>query len=305
MTTVGRIETFLEVAKQNSFAKAARTLGMTGPAASKQVVALEGELGVKLLNRTTRYVALTDEGAIYYERARAAMDELKEAAAHAQDLKSKPQGVLKISAPLSFGHMHLLPTLSGFAKKYPDVSMEVTLEDRLVDIMSDGIDVAIRIGVPGNSSLIRKHLSDCPILPVASPAYIRRYGNPQTPADLHKHRMIAYTLQGGVSEWKYKDKKGRIGSFRGEGVFRTNTAEMMLQAALDSVGIALLPIFTVDSYLRSKQLVRVLPDYTTEPVRTIFALTPPNRCRVAKVQLFLDWLTQACKAMPWEASPGA
>jgi DNA-binding transcriptional LysR family regulator len=300
MSAIGRIEIFLEVAKQSSFAKAAHTLGITGPAASKQVLALENELGVKLLNRSTRHVSMTDEGAIYYRRARLAFDELNEAAAQIQDLRIAPTGTLRISAPLSFGHMHLLPILSGFAKKYPDVSMDVTLDDREADVLADGFDIAIRVGVMSDSSLICKHLSDCPVLLVASPAYIKRYGKPQTPNDLHKHRMIAYALQGQVGEWRYKDKQGRRGLFRSEGVFRANTAEMMLQAALDDVGIALLPIFSVESYLRAKRLVRVLPDYETDPPRTIFALMPPNRCRATKVNLFLDWLTQACKAMPWE-----
>ncbi|MDE1900558.1 MAG: substrate binding domain-containing protein [Alphaproteobacteria bacterium] len=170
-------------------------------------------------------------------------------------------------------------------------------------ILADAVDVAIRVGVPEDSGLIHKHLAACPIVPVASPDYIRRYGAPQTPRDLRNHRMIAYALHGGVSEWKYKDKNGKIGVFRSEGVFRANTAEMMLQAALDSVGIALLPLFSAHGYVQSKQLIRILPDCTTEPVRTIFALAPPNRYRAAKVRLFLDWLAQACKAMPWEIDP--
>ena len=298
--SLARIEVFLEVARQNSFAKAARTLGITGPAASKQVLALEQELGVKLLNRTTRHVALTEEGSLYYDRARVACDELKEAAALVQDLKSTPKGHLKISVPLSFGHMHLLPILSGFARKYSEIVMEVALDDRRVDVVADGYDMAIRIGVMDNSTLICKHLSDCPLVLVASAAYLKRCGKPQTPADLAKHRIIAYSLQGGATEWRYKDPRGKSGVFRSEGVFRANTAEMMLQAALDSVGIALLPLFSVENYLRSKRLIHILPDYVTDPVRTIFALMPPNRYRTVKVKLFLDWLTQACKAMPWE-----
>lgn len=304
MSALGRIEIFLEVARQNSFAKAAHTLGITGPAASKQVMALEAELGVKLLNRSTRHVSLTDEGAIYYKRARLAFDELKEAAAQVQDLKITPKGTLHISAPLSFGHMHLLPVFSGFAKKYPDISLNVTLDDREVDVWADGFDIVIRIGVMNDSSLICKYLSDCPLLLVASPAYLKRYGKPQTPRDLSKHRMIAYALQGQIGEWRYKDGHGKTGSFRGEGIFKANTAEMMLQATLDDIGIALLPIFSVENYLRSKKLVAVLPGYKTDPPRGIFALMTPNRCRATKINLFLDWLTQACKAMPWQSAAG-
>jgi DNA-binding transcriptional LysR family regulator len=304
MSNMGRLDVFIEVAKQNSFSKAARILGITGPAASKQVLALEDELGVKLLNRTTRHVALTEEGAVYFERARLALDELKEAAVQIQELKAKPRGSLRVSAPLSFGHMHLLPILSGFAQKYPEIVMEVMLDDRRVDVVEEGFDVAIRIGVMGDSSLIGRALADCPLLLVASRAYGEKHGLPQTPGDLHMHRLIAYTLQGGAIEWRYKDNAGNSGVFRGEGIFKANTAELMTQAAVDGIGIALLPIFSITGPLQAGQLVHILPDLQIEPPRRIFALVPPNRYRAAKVRLFLDWLVAACKAMPWETKEG-
>lgn len=302
MNRLGRIEIFLEVAKFQSFAKAAKALGMTGPAASKQVMALEEDLGVKLLHRTTRLVSLSEEGAEYYERARHAMEELKDAAAEVQDRKSTPKGSLKINIPLSFGHQHLLPVISGFAKKYPDVVMDVSLEDRMVDVIAEGFDLVIRIGALQDSSLISKHLADCPLPIVASPEYVAMHGMPKSPGELKQHCIISFSNQGGVSEWKYKDRQGKVGVFRSSGHFRANTAEMMLQAALDGVGIVVLPIFTVSTYLQSGRLVRVLPDYEITPPRQIVALMPPNRYRSAKVQLFLDWLTQACKAIPLETA---
>jgi DNA-binding transcriptional LysR family regulator len=302
MSKWSRIEVFLEVARRSSFAKAARDLGITGAAASKQVSALEDELGVKLLNRTTRHVAMTEEGAVYYDRARVALDDLKDAAAQVQDLKTTPKGALRVSVPLSFGHMHLLPILSGFAKKYPDVTMEVILDDRKVDVWADGFDVVIRIGAMDDSSLICKRLTDCPLLLVASPNYLKQYGTPHLPAELAKHRLIAYALYGGTVEWKYKGKNGKASSFRGEGAFKANTAEMMRQAALDGIGISLLPIFSVESDLRSKRLVRVLPAFQTASEHAVVALMLPTRYRTAKVKLFLEWLTHACKAMPWETN---
>lgn len=298
MQKLGTISVFLEVAKQQSFAKAAKAIGITGPAASKQVMALEEELGVKLLHRTTRQVSLTEEGLAYYERARLAMDELRDAAAQIQESKSAPRGILRINAPLSFGQMHLLPVLSGFAKKYPDVRLEVSLDDKMIDVVESGFDVVIRIGVPMDSTLISKWLAACPILMVASPEYLLKHGTPQTAADLKHHRTIAYSYQGGSGEWKYKDRQGKTGTFRSEGEFRANTADMMLQAALDGVGIATLPQFCVSLHLAAGNLVRLLPDYETFPERQITALMPPNRYRSAKVQLFLDWLAQSCKSMP-------
>lgn len=293
------VEIFLEVAKLQSFSKAARQIGMTGAAVSKQVMALEEELGVKLLHRTTRMVSLTTEGAIYYERARLALEELKDAAAQIQAAKALPRGTLRINAPLSYGQMHLLPVLSGFAQKYPELTLEVSLDDRMVDVLAEGYDLVIRVGVPQDSTLISRHLGECPIITVASPAYIAAHGSPETPQHLKLHRTIAYTHQGGASEWRYEDKKGAISSYRSEGSFRANTADMMLQAALDGIGIACLPCFCVNMHLKAGQLVRVLPDYEITPLRHITALMPPSRYRSAKVKLFVEWLLEACKAMPF------
>jgi len=295
---LNRLEVFLEVAQRQSFAAAAKALGMTGPAASKQVMALEEELGVKLLHRTTRKVSLSDEGAAFYERAHSAMEELREAANQIQDRKASPRGTLKINAPMSFAHMHLLPVFSGFARKYPELALDITLDDRMVDMIAEGVDVLIRIGVMQDSTLKVKKLMDCPIYPVASPAYIHRYGMPTTPAELKRHRLIAYAHQGGVNEWRYRDRAGKTGTVRSEGVLRANTAEMMLQAALDGLGIAILPSFMVATHVQAGMLLPLLTEYETYPMRSISALMLPNRYRSAKVQLFVEWLGEACKAVP-------
>ena len=298
METLGRIEIFVEVARQQSFAKAARALGMSGPAASKQVIALEDELGVKLLHRTTRMVTLTDEGAIYYDRARLALEELKDAASQLHEMKEAPSGILRVSAPLSFGHMHLLPVFASFAKKYPEVKLEISLDDRKVDVLAEGFDVAIRIGALKDSGLIARHMGNCPIYLVAAPAYIKAHGKPKTPAELRQHRFIAFSVVGGAAQWRYRDPRGKVASVQLESAFRANTAEMMLEAALSGVGIALLPIFSVGTHIKAKQLVQLLPEYDTYPTSEINALTPPNRYRSTKVRLLLDWVSQACKAMP-------
>lgn len=298
MNTLGRIEIFLEVARQQSFSKAARTLGITGPAASKQVMALEEDLGVKLLRRTTRLVSLTEEGRLYYERAGLALEELQEAAAALQDMKAAPRGLIKIGAPLSFAHMHLMPVLNDFARKYPDIVLDISLDDRKVDIVADGFDIVIRIGALEDSTLIARPLGHCPIYMVASPAYLKIHGRPQTPADLKNHRLIAYSQLGGAMEWRYRDPHGKTGAIRQNGVMMANTAEMMLSAALDGIGIAILPIFSVANDIAAKQLVHLFPTYETIPLRQISALMPPNRYRSAKVKLLVDWISDACKVMP-------
>ena len=294
---LNRVEIFLEVARLQSFAKAAQNLGMSGPAASKQVMALEAELGVKLLHRTTRLVTLTDEGSLYYERARLAIEELKEAALQISDMRATLKGTLRVSVPLSFGHMHLLPVLSGFAKKYPDLRMEISLDDRRVDVMADGFDLVIRVGVMEDSGIISRHLANCPMLLVASPEYLKKNGKPASPQELKNHRMITFAYHGAAHEWRYRDKNGKTGSVKTEGCFKANTAEMMLQSALDGNGIALLPNFSIAASLDAKKLVHILPAFETFPERKITALMPPNRYRAAKVKLLLDHLTESCKVM--------
>lgn len=298
MPALDHIETFLEVARQHSFARAAHNLGITGPAASKQVMALEADLGVKLLHRTTRLVTLTDEGALYFDRATLALDELREAAAQLQDMKLTPKGALRITAPASFGHAYLLPALTGFAQKYPDIRMDVSMDDRMVDVVAEGYDMAIRIGVPQDSTLITRHLGDSPLSLVASPAYIKARGTPKTAADLKDHAFIGYANAGGALEWKYKDPAGKTATFKGNCVFRANTAEMMLAAALAGIGIALLPHFSCAADIKAGRLVQILPRYQTVPKRTITALMPPTRYRTAKVKLLVDWLAKACKSLP-------
>lgn len=298
MPSLDRIDIFLEVARLRSFSAAAKVLGMTGPAISKQVMALEDELGIKLLHRTTRMVTLTDEGNAYAERVRPALEEIRDAASELQDRKGKPSGLVRINAPLSFGHMHLLPTLSGFAKAYPDIQLEVALEDRKVDIIAEGYDIVIRIGVLEDSSLVARMLAESPVYLVAAPSYLAAHGEPEKPADLAAHRFITFSLHGGASEWRYSTPAGKSGSYKMEGHFKANTAEMMLQAALDGVGIALLPGFSVSTHVKARQLVRLFPGYGSVPERSISALMPPNRYRLRKVQLLVDWIAKACSAIP-------
>ncbi|RJF79117.1 LysR family transcriptional regulator [Azospirillum cavernae] len=301
MATLDRVSLFVEVAQHNSFTKAARKLGLSGAAVSKQIQALEEELGVKLLRRTTRHVSLTEEGAIYYERTRLALDELTAAAAEIRERRETPKGELRVNAPMSFGHMHLMPVITGFAQRYPEIQLHTVFEDRRVDVQADGYDVVIRIGTLDDSTLVARSLGDCPILPVASPAYIARHGRPTTPDDMKTHALISYVVNGGAAQWRHKGPDGRVGVFRANGHFHANTAELMLQATLDGLGIALLPIFSVDTLIKSGQLVNVLPDYHAHPMPGIFALTAPSRHRSAKVRLFIDWLQQSCRAMSWSS----
>ncbi|MEM7359715.1 MAG: LysR family transcriptional regulator [Pseudomonadota bacterium] len=300
MDHISRVEVFLEVAKHESFAAAARELGITGPAVSKQVQALEDRLGVKLLYRTTRKVSLTEEGALYFQQARSALEDLAEAEQQIQELKACPTGKLKVNAPMSFGSQYLTEPIAQFAKQYPEVELEVYFDDRWVDVVGEGYDVVIRIDALADSSLRARKLADCPIILCASPAYIETHGQPTSPADLADYPAVVYSQHGQSQEWRFQANDGSTGHQKLNRNFASNTAPMQVQACLNGIGLAPLPIFCVAEFLDSGELIELLPDYQTHPQRGIYALYPQNRHLSTRVRLFIDWLYACAQDFPWD-----
>lgn len=303
MDHISRISLFLEVAKQESFAAAARNVGMTGPALSKQVQNLEDQLGVRLFNRTTRQVSLTDEGAIYAERARKAMEDLSEAEHLIQEHKALPRGVLRVSAPASFGNHYLSAPIAAFAAEYPDVQLHVDFDDRHVDVIGEGYDVAVRIGALQNSSLIARKLAPCPMVLCAAPAAINKYGRPKNPRGIAHWPAIVYSKHGNQLQWHYADAEGKKGSVSVSPAMHANNAEMMRSACLEAIGVALLPLFAVAQDLESGKLVQLLPEYTCQPELYIAALFPQNRYLSTKTRLFVDMLSAHVKTLSWTQQP--
>jgi len=300
MDAISRVAIFVQVAQLQSFVAAGRALGMSGPAVSKQIKALEDHLGVRLLNRTTRSVTLTDEGALYLDRAGKALEDLQEAERRIQELKDCPTGRLKINAPMSFGNQYLVNPIAQFARRYPDVTLEVDFDDRWVDVIAEGYDVVVRIGVLEDSSLIARKLASCPIVLCASPAYLDQHGLPGQPSELPDFPAIIYSQHGQSEEWRYQAPDGEPGSVRLNRRFAGNSAEMQLEACLEGVGIALLPAFVACSHLDSGALLQVLPEYETYPQRGIYAMFPQNRHLATRVRLFVDWLTECGAEFPWQ-----
>ncbi len=299
MDHISRIGIFIEVVKHQSFAGAARALGMTGPAISKQVQSLEKQLGIKLLERTTRHISLTEEGSLYFERARKAIEDLNEAEQQIQELKEKPTGKLKINAPMSFGSKYLTKPIADFAKKYPDVDLEVVFNDHWVDVIGEGFDVVVRIGVLEDSTLIARKLADCPIKLCASKSFIAKHGTPTNIEHISDYPGIVYSLHTQGGEWRFKGPDGKIGMQKLKRTFAANNGEMQLEACLQGVGIAVVPIFNASSYLQSGELVEILPDFEVYPQRGIYALYPQNRYLATRVRLFIDALSDASKQLPW------
>ncbi|MCH2038599.1 MAG: LysR family transcriptional regulator [Rickettsiales bacterium] len=299
MDHISRIGIFLEVVKQQSFAGAARKLGMTGPAISKQVSSLEDQLGVRLLNRTTRQVMLTEQGAIYSEKARKALEDLNEAEQQIQELKECPTGILRVNAPMSFGRHYLTTPIASFAKRYPEVRVEVDFDDRNVDILAEGYDVVVRIAALKDSSFISRKLADCPVLLYASPQLLAEKGIPKTPDALSDMPSIIYSKHGIDTTWHYEGVNGAVKMVQLQKQFVANSGEMMLEACLQGIGIASLPIFITHTHVQSGALVQLLPEYPPFPHREIHAIFPQNRYLSIKTRLFVDHLTQCAGSLPW------
>ena len=299
MDHISRVGIFLEVAKYESFAGAARALGLTGPAISKQVQSLEDQLGVKLLNRTTRHVSLTEEGAIYFDKARKALDDLNEAEQQIQEQKAYPTGKLKVNAPMSFGTQFLTRPIAAFAEQYPEVELEVDFDDRWADVVVEGFDVVIRIGTLQDSNLIARKLAPCPIILCAGKKLVKKYGLPESIEQISDYPGIIYNRHTQKEEWRYRSNNDVIATQTLKRSFSANTAEMQLEACLSGLGIALLPAFCADAYIKSGELIALFPDYPTYPELGIYALYPQNRYLSTRTRLFIDWLSNASKDFSW------
>ncbi|MFD2740921.1 LysR family transcriptional regulator [Sulfitobacter aestuarii] len=302
MDQISRIGIFVAVVKAQSFAGAARTLGMTSSAVSKQIQNLEQDLKVKLLNRTTRHVAVTEEGAVYFERAKQALIDLKEAEEEIHELKAKPRGPLRVSLPHSLGVKYLACCVARFADAHPHVALDVSLNDRFIDPVNDGYDVVVRIGSLSDSSLMTRRLASCPFMLCASPDYVSRNGLPETPDDLTRHDVLAYSGNQSLHEWRYRDTGGQVGRVSLGGSFRSDSGEMLCRAAIEGIGIAILPVLYVAEHLREGHLQHLLPTCQTWPERDIHLLFRPNRYQPTRLRLFVDHLVKTAADFPWEQS---
>ena len=295
MDHLSRISIFIEVARQESFAGAARTLGITSSAVSKQVQNLEHALKVKLLNRTTRRVSLTEEGALFYERASRALEDIREVTEQLNELKTTPRGRLRVNVPMAFGNSYLKGPIAAFAVKHPEVTLDVAFDDRLINIAEEDYDVVVRIGVLEDSSLIARKLAACPMVVCASSDYLERHGTPQTPEELVRHNVLAYTRNKGAHDWRYKGPDGREGTVSLTSTFRADNAAMMIEAACQGIGIMITPAFYLSDKISSGQLVPLLKGYTSRPERNLYAIFQPNRFLSTRLRLFVDYIAKCCE----------
>lgn len=272
-----------------SFTGAATRLGLSKQFVSKRVMALEEHLGARLLVRTTRRLSVTPVGRAYYDRVVQILNEVEEAERAVASENAQPRGTLRLTAPMSFGTMHLGPMIPDFMRRCEEVSLEIDLNDRLVDLVGEGYDMGIRIGMLSDSSLIARRIAPFQMVACCSPTYLAKKGRPTTPAELAQHDCLVYGHSKSV-DWLFKIHE-RPRPVAVTGKIRVNNGELARDAALAGLGITALPTFIVGEALASGQLVKVLEDYEP-PVGGVFAVYPQHRQSSAAVRAFVDFLVE-------------
>jgi DNA-binding transcriptional LysR family regulator len=281
------ITIFVAVCDANGFAPAARRLGISPSVVTRQVASLEDHLGVRLLQRTTRSLRLTEAGARFIERARRILADLDEAQLSAQGETAEPRGMLSVSAPVLFGRMHVAPLVSEFMRKYPQVRVQLHLSDHIANLVEDGLDVAIRIGHLPDSQLIARRLGVTRRIIVGSPGYLKRRGTPRHPSDLAAHDMIAFTALLPL-DWSFVENDTDL-RVRVAARYATNSGDAAVEYALKSGGLTAALCYQVRHALEDKSLVEVLAPFAPAPL-PIQAVYPSSRLLSSKVRRFVDLL---------------
>lgn len=292
---------FAAVVDAESFTGAARQLRVSKGAVSQQIQKLEDRLGVRLLNRTTRRLSLTDEGRTYYEHCRRILDEARDAVDALDNLGAAPRGVLRINAPMSFGILHLGPAVADFMKAYPEIEIDMSLNDRQIDVVEEGFDMAIRIARLPDSSLIARRLAPCRRVVMASPGYWDRRGRPAHPNDLKDHDALIYDYLPKPNTWTFKEPNtGPEGRFSVDvsGRYRANNGEVLLTAAKQGLGIDFAPTFFCCGELQSGELETMLPEYEDDPI-SVYAVYPHRRHLSPRVRAFVDFLADRFGENPY------
>ena len=294
-STLDERQVFVAVVRYGSFTEAARQLELTTAAVSRRVKALESRLGVRLLNRTTRRLSLTDAGQQYYEDMRRLLLELQQTEERIAGLASEPAGFLRITAPLSFGMRYLGEVIAGLHARYPAIRIELTLDDSLRDIVSSGFDAAIRIGKLQDSTLVARRLGSFRQLVCASPGYLAHHGEPRTPQELADHACLYYTNLDSPHDWLF-ESGGKRFAVSTSGVFGANNGDVLCDAAVHGMGIVYLPAFIADGYLRDGRLVSILNGSVDRTPLEMYALYPTRSFMPAALKLFLQTLSESCSS---------
>jgi len=292
---------FSQVVEQGGFSKAAEHLGLSATATSRHVAELEAHLQTRLLNRTTRRVSLTESGRAFYERCAQLLADLEEAEQEASRAAVVPRGTIKLTAPVNFGVRHLAPAIAEFLAEHGEVRFDVSLSDRIVDLVEEGFDLGIRVGTAGPEHLVARKLGETRVVPCASPEYLARRGAPQSPEDLQRHDCFTYEYVTPKNVWRFRDPAGGERAVRVAGRLHSNNGDLLAEAAARGAGIVFEPAFIVGPEVRAGRLVPLLQDYVPAPA-PIYAVYPSRKHLSAKVRRFVDFLlVRFSHAQDWNA----
>jgi len=298
MDTIDGMRTFVAVISEGSFAAAARRLDMSPQLVSKYVAQLEARLGARLLNRSTRRLSITEAGQAYFERCQYVLDEINEMENAVGEATLEAQGVLRINAPMSFGVLHLSKAIADYQRTQPQVSVNLTLDDRTVDIVSEGYDMAIRIGRLPESSLIARKLAPVRLVVCAAPRYLRERGTPTSPRDLESHECLGYAYYSEQNRWRFKAEDGEQHEVQIKGRFSANNGDALRQAAIAGTGLVLQPTFIVGNDIQVNALQTVLDAYEVEQLG-VYAVYPHRQYLSGKVRTFVDFLADYFGSPPY------
>jgi DNA-binding transcriptional LysR family regulator len=290
MDRIDAMQAFVAVADLRGFAPAARKLGLSPSGVTRLVAALEDRLGARLLQRTTRSVTLTDVGARYLERIRRILADVEEAEGSAEGERNRPSGRLVVSAPVGFGRLHVSPLMSAFLTRYPEVSAELRLADRMINLVEDGVDLAVRIGHLADSSLVARHVGEMRRIVVASPAYLKQRGEPKTPQAIASHATIQFGAMSASPDWRFVDD-GREIRVACTPRFATNSADAAIQYAEQGGGLTRVLAYQAAEAIKAGRLNIVLEKFE-EPPLPIHLVYPTSRLLSAKVRAFVDLVTE-------------
>jgi DNA-binding transcriptional LysR family regulator len=292
MDRLTEMEAFATVVDQGGFTDAAKKMGISKSAVSKHVSALEARLGARLLNRTTRRVSPTEIGLAYYDRARRVLTDAGEADAMVSSMQSAPSGLLRISVATDFGVNHLSPLLGEFLQEFPEITVNMVLNNRYVELISEGFDMAIRVGELEDSTLRARKIADTSKRMIAAPSYFAKFTRPTKIDDLNDHKLLHYSNNSAGNVWKLTAPSGEKRQVRSAGWLTVNDGQSLLHAAIAGLGIAYLPCFLYADAMRQGLVEEAMPDLPVE-TQGIYAVYPPGRFTQPKVRAFIDFLVES------------
>jgi DNA-binding transcriptional LysR family regulator len=295
------IQVFAQVVESGSFSAAATRLGLSTTAASRHVAELEAHLQTRLLNRTTRRVSLTEGGRAFYERSVQLLADLGEAEQEASRAAIVPRGTIKLTTSVNFGVRHVAPAIAQFLEAHAEVRFDVSLADRIVDLVEEGFDLGVRIGAPGSDNIVARKLGETRLVPCASPEYLKLHGAPAVPEDLSEHNCFTYEYVTPRNLWRFRDASGSERAVRVSGNLHSNNGDLLAEAAARGAGIVFEPTFILGPEVRAGRLVPLLQEFVPPPI-PIYAVYPSRKHLSAKVRLFVDFLVQRfAQAQDWSA----